>query len=94
MTGDQASRLIYCHLKLFKDGLIPFEVAFLSMLFCVSEAGDINEISEIVDLNNFPLLRGTDQLQVFEVQDLPMTSAKCKVFFLSFRKFINRSFCN
>ena len=91
MTGDQTFETLFDAIHAsYKDGLIPFEVAFLSMLFCVFEAGYINEISEIVDLNNFPLLCGTDQLQGFEVQDLPMTNTKCKVFFLFFRKFINR----
>ena len=34
---------------------------FSSMVICFFEAGDINEISEIGDLNDFPLLCGTDQ---------------------------------
>ena len=46
---------------------MPFWVVFSSTVFRLFEAGDINEISEIGDLNNFPLLCGTDQVQGFEV---------------------------
>ena len=37
------------------------------MIFCFFEAGDINEVSEIGGLNNFPLLCGSDQVQGFEL---------------------------
>ena len=49
-----------------KDDLIPFRVAFSSMALYLFEAGDINAISGIDDLNDFPLLCGTDQEQGFE----------------------------
>lgn len=62
---------------------------FYQWFFCVFEVDDINEISEIGGLNNFLLLCGTDQVQSFEVQDLPVASATYKIFFGSFRKFIN-----
>ena len=51
----------------YKNDLIPFGVVFPSMVLCFFEAGNINEISEIGDLNNFLLLSGTDQVQGFEV---------------------------
>ena len=51
----------------YKDYLIPFGVAFSSLVFCFFEAADINKISEIGDLINFPLLCRTDQVQGFEV---------------------------
>ena len=57
--------------------------------FCIFEVDDINEISEIGGLNDFLLLCGTDQAQSFEVQDLPIAGATYKIFFGSFRKFIN-----
>ena len=37
------------------------------MVFGLFEADDISEISEIDDLDNFPLLCGIDQVQGFEV---------------------------
>ena len=62
---------------------------FYLWFFCVFEVDDINEISEIGGLNDFFLLCGTDQAQSFEVQDLPIAGATYKIFFGSFRKFIN-----
>ena len=45
---------------------MPFGVAFSSMAFCFFEANDINKISKISEIDNFPLLSGTDQVQGFE----------------------------
>ena len=36
------------------------------MAFCFFEANDINKISKISEMDNFPLLCGTDQVQGFE----------------------------
>ena len=36
------------------------------MTFCFFEANDINKISKISEIDNFPLLCGTDQVQRFE----------------------------
>ena len=62
---------------------------FYLWFFCVFEVDDINEISEIGGLNDFLLLCGTDKAQSFEVQDLPIAGATYKIYFGSFRKFIN-----
>ena len=51
----------------YRDSLMPFGIVFSWMIFYFFGAGDINEISEISDLNNFPLLCWTDQVQSFEV---------------------------